>query len=141
MIPDADTLGYFAGIPYESVWGHRGITHSIFFSLIFGTAITLVSSKSVPLKFRLRLFLFYFLCTLSHPLLDAITNGGLGVALFAPFNNERFFFAFRPVQVSPMGAGFLSIRGLTVLLSEFVWICLPSFVLAALLKRWQPKHY
>jgi inner membrane protein len=28
VVPDADALGYKLGVPYESVWGHRGITHS-----------------------------------------------------------------------------------------------------------------
>ena len=47
--------------------------------------------------------LFFSLSTASHAVLDAMTNGGLGVAFFAPFNNERYFFSFRPIQVSPIG--------------------------------------
>ena len=37
----------------------------------------------------LTIFFFLFLATLSHSLLDALTNGGLGVALLAPFTPER----------------------------------------------------
>jgi inner membrane protein len=64
-------------------------------------------------------------------LLDALTNGGLGVALFAPFSNERFFFPWRPIEVSPIGAGFFSARGMRVLLSEARWIWLPAATVCA----------
>jgi inner membrane protein len=82
---------------------------------------------------------FLFLATLSHPTLDALTNGGLGVGFFAPFSNERYFFAYRPIEVSPIGVGdFFSQRGLKVLLSELRWVWLPSaifFGLGHLIKR------
>jgi inner membrane protein len=79
-----------------------------------------------------KLILYFAAVTFSHPLLDMLTNGGLGVALLAPFSNERFFFPWRPVQVSPIGAGFFSERGVAVILSELVWIWIPSFLIAAI---------
>ena len=45
-----------------------------------------------------------------------------GVAFFAPFNNTRFFFPWRPIEVSPIGLSFFSTRGMAVLLSELIWI-------------------
>ena len=30
IAPDLDALGYWAGVPYESMLGHRGLTHSLF---------------------------------------------------------------------------------------------------------------
>jgi inner membrane protein len=30
--PDIDAIGFWMGIPYHSIWGHRGITHSFFFA-------------------------------------------------------------------------------------------------------------
>jgi inner membrane protein len=82
---------------------------------------------------RLIVFLFLFLSTLSHPVLDALTNGGLGVGLFAPFTNERYFFPYRPIEVSPIGVGaFFSHRGLIVMLSELKWVWLPSTIFFAL---------
>jgi inner membrane protein len=39
----------------------------------------------------------------SHPLLDMLTDGGLGVALLAPLSWERLFFPVRPIPVSPIG--------------------------------------
>jgi inner membrane protein len=69
---------------------------------------------------------------MSHGLLDAMTDGGLGVAFFAPFHNERFFFPWTPIRVSPIGAGFFSARGLTTLKSELLWVWLPCVVAATL---------
>jgi len=77
---------------------------------------------------------FLFLSTLSHGILDALTNGGLGVAFFAPFDDSRYFFPWRPIRVSPISvSGFLSSRGLQVLRSELQWIWLPAALVAILL--------
>jgi len=63
--------------------------------------------------------------------LDAMTDGGLGVAFFAPFDNHRYFFPWRPIRVSPIGAGrFFGKRGLAVLRSELLWIWIPAGILA-----------
>src|SRR6476620_10206959 len=78
---------------------------------------------------RLQLSLYFTLVTLSQPLLDALTNGGRGVALFAPFSAERYFFPWRPIEVSPIGMGFFSSRGLEVLVSEIVWVWLPAMLI------------
>ena len=71
--------------------GHRGFTHSIFFAALLAGLVTFVFFQKNPGS-PLTIFLFLFLSTLSHPVLDALTNGGLGVGLFAPFSNERYFF-------------------------------------------------
>jgi len=77
------------------------------------------------------LFLWFTAVTLSHGLLDAMTNGGRGIAFFSPFSNHRYFFPWRPIQVSPIGVGFFSPRGLRVLASESLWIWAPSAIMAA----------
>jgi inner membrane protein len=60
-----------------------------------------------------------------------MTDGGLGVAFFAPFNNHRYFLPWRPIHVSPIGAGrFFTHRGVEVLQSELLWIWLPAALLA-----------
>lgn len=71
----------------------------------------------------------------THSLLDALTDGGLGVALLWPFSNERFFAPWRPIPVAPIGAGMLSSRGLHVLLIEGLW-SLPLLVFAF----WPPRR-
>jgi inner membrane protein len=75
------------------------------------------------------LAVFFSLAVLSHPLLDMLTDGGSGAALFAPISNKRFFFPWQPIEVSPLGLGFFSRRGLTVFLSEFVWVWIPAMVI------------
>jgi inner membrane protein len=62
----------------------------------------------------------------SHPLLDTLTNGGLGIALFWPFDHTRYFAPWRPIPVSPIGLGFFSPYGMFVALVELV-VFLPLF--------------
>jgi membrane-bound metal-dependent hydrolase YbcI (DUF457 family) len=56
----------------------------------------------------------------SHPLLDALTDGGLGCALFWPFDSTRYFAPWSPIPVAPIGARYFSPRGLSVALTEMV---------------------
>ena len=39
VIPDADAIGFKLGVAYESLWGHRGITHSFFFAALLAFAV------------------------------------------------------------------------------------------------------
>ena len=66
----------------------------------------------------------------SHGLLDTLTNGGLGAALWWPIDDTRIFAPVTPVRVSPIGMGFFSSRGLATITSELVWIWLPCVALA-----------
>ncbi|WP_433897260.1 metal-dependent hydrolase [Stenotrophomonas geniculata] len=68
---------------------------------------------------------FVFICAASHPLLDAMTSGGLGVALAWPWSEQRFFAPWRPIRVSPFAPQFFSARGIATLLSELRWVWLP----------------
>jgi len=131
VIPDLDAIGFWLGIPYGSVFGHRGITHSLLFAAAAAVvAAEIVFPHAAP-ALRNRVLLGIFLAALSHGFLDAATNGGLGVAFFSPFSDARYFFPFRPIEVSPIGIrSFLSARGIAVLRSEAVWIWIPSLALA-----------
>jgi len=135
IIPDADVIGFKFHVAYGSTFGHRGFTHSILFALMFGfIAAWIFTRMNSTAKNHLWKFVaYFFLVTLSHPLLDACTNGGLGVAFFSPFSNQRYFFPFHPIQVSPIKVdSFFSDWGLRVLLSEFIWIGLPSMAVILL---------
>jgi len=75
-------------------------------------------------------FAFFFLIALSHPILDAFTNGGLGVGLFIPIDESRYFSPFRPIEVSPINIRrFLDGSAFYVLWSEFLWVWLPFSVI------------
>jgi inner membrane protein len=88
--------------------------------------------------------IFFFLLSASHGILDAFTNGGLGIALLAPFNHARYFFPWNPIMVSPIGIhGFLSRWGWMVIKSELLWVWVPSFlviVLAWMIRIGTVKH-
>jgi inner membrane protein len=141
--PDLDVLAFRFGISYESQWGHRGFTHSIFFALVFGAVMTLLLKALSPkdtVGYRTAAFLI--LCTLSHPLLDMLTNGGLGCALWWPYSAERLFFPSRPILVSPMSiGGFMSGWGVRVLLSELLWIGLPALALVFFARLFHAKSW
>ena len=49
------------------------------------------------------LWLSLFMATASHGVLDAMTDGGSGVAFLAPFDDTRYFLPWRPIPVSPIG--------------------------------------
>lgn len=68
-------------------------------------------------------------------LLDALTNGGLGVAFFSPLDDSRCFFLWRPLLVSPIGIrAFFSAWGVEVLRSELVWVWIPAATLWAIVR-------
>ncbi len=133
MLPDIDVVGFHFGIHYGDFWGHRGFTHSLAFAaLLASTILVLAFRTGVPDLTRLSLWLYLFLATASHGFLDAMTDGGLGVAFFAPFDNTRYFFPWTPIRVSPIGISrFFSERGLAVLRSELLWIWVPALMLVA----------
>jgi inner membrane protein len=128
ILPDIDVLAFKMGIPYASPWGHRGFTHSFIFSALMAAAITTLY-KIIACR-PIIIFLVSFISMASHAILDAMTNGGLGVAFFWPIDNQRIFFPFRPIQVSPLGiAAFFSERGWRVIVSETLWIFFPAIVI------------
>ncbi len=131
ILPDLDAIGFAFGVRYDDLFGHRGITHSIFFAVLMGVIVGLLIDVKAGRRRRIQYVVYFTLVTLSHPLLDALTNGGRGVAFFAPLSNERYFFPFRPIEVSPIGMRFFSERGLEVLASEILWVWLPAFLILA----------
>src|SRR5436309_2897025 len=128
MLPDIDVVGFAFGIRYSDMLGHRGLTHSLSFALVVGflAAWLTTHDTSQPAATWIFLIAYFFIVTASHGLLDAMTNGGLGVAFFAPFSNNRYFCGWRPIEVSPLGLDFFSARGLVVIWSEIKWIWIPS---------------
>jgi inner membrane protein len=142
ILPDADVIMFRFGVAYAHVLGHRGFSHSLLFALLLALLVTLTFFRSAiyPAADKVKLVLFFFLCTVSHAILDAMTTGGLGVAFFAPFNNSRYFFPWRPIQVSPIGVhNFFSEWGLRVIRSEFIWIGAPCILFVLIAWIFKPK--
>ena len=129
ILPDIDVLAFKFGYAYEHWLGHRGFTHSIFFAITWSGILSLALGKSNKMIF----FVVLFLATISHAILDAMTTGGLGVGFFIPFENTRYFFGCRPIQVSPIGISkFFSEWGIRVILSELLWVGVPCFIILGL---------
>ena len=127
IVPDLDVIGFYFGIHYGDLWGHRGMTHSLLFAGLLSTVLVGMWSKQKTRAAQVGIFVYLFFCTASHGVLDALTDGGLGVAFFSPFDTSRYFFAARPVAVSPIGIGtFFSEDAVHVLASEVTWIWLPT---------------
>ncbi len=133
ILPDVDVLGFWMGVPYEHPLGHRGVTHSLVFAVALSLVVVGTFFRGEQwVASRRRLFTYFVLATASHGVLDAMTNGGLGVAFFAPFSDTRYFFPFRPIQVSPLSlTGMFTVEGVTIVANEIVWIWLPSFLFAS----------
>jgi inner membrane protein len=133
MLPDADVVGFHFGIRYQDFWGHRGFTHSLLFAALLAISVVVITFRPGVSGDRRRLCFYLFLTTASHGLLDAMTNGGLGIAFFSPFDTTRYFLPWRPILVSPIGvARFFSPRGLAVLDSELLWVWLPAGLVASM---------
>jgi inner membrane protein len=126
ILPDADVVSFALHSPYADAFGHRGAIHSLLFAAMVAVCIGLLH-RVLHARWEQALA-WGFICAASHPLLDAMTSGGLGVALLWPWNETRWFAPWRPILVSPISAGFFSTRGMETLLSELRWVWLPLFV-------------
>ncbi len=143
ILPDIDVIAFKFDIPYHSQWGHRGFTHSLLFaatiSILAASFYKIIQSKPFTV------FIICFAASASHAILDAMTNGGLGVALYWPFSVERIFLPYRPIQVSPIGVGtFFTEKGEKVIFSELIWILIPGLSLGtigALIRRSNLKRH
>lgn len=144
VVPDLDVIGFRFGIRYGDFLGHRGFTHSILFAFLLAASAQMAAFRWAEAGLsRFTLWSYLFLATASHGFLDAMTDGGLGVAFFSPFGNLRYFLPWRPIRVSPISfSRFFTYRGLLVLQSEFFWIWVPAGALALVawaVRRLKPR--
>lgn len=143
ILPDIDVIGFKLGVQYNSLFGHRGFTHSFFFAALVALLLAFFFHRRhrESLFGFTKLFLLLFVATGSHSLLDAMTNGGEGVAFFSPFSNHRYFFPWRPIMVSPLGiSAFFSWRGLFILLNEFLLVIFPLTALLFFPVLWKKSR-
>ena len=132
VFPDVDVLAFELGVPYEHMFGHRGFFHSLLFAYLQGLFIVRIfySEYNFMTRESMTIGFYFFCCGVSHSVLDAMTNGGLGVAFFAPFDSTRYFLPWRPIEVSPLSVDtFFGEWGLKVIKSELLWVVLPSVIL------------
>ncbi len=133
VLPDIDALGVQFGLGHgHGLFGHRGLTHSLLFAAVAACAVAfLFRRRRLPGSERWRVGLCVFAAVVSHGMLDALTNGGGGVAFLAPFDSSRYFFPVTPIRVSPLRATALfTARGAAVLGSEMRWVWMPAGLVA-----------
>lgn len=100
--PDLDLMGRRAfGIPYNSLLSHRGLFHSPFFLILFSAVLAGIVTRGHSRKAFAWLWLVWAGCMVTHPLLDALTDGGRGVMLLLPLTRARLFFPWRPLHTPP----------------------------------------
>ena len=128
LLPDTDVVGFALGVHYEDPWGHRGATHSLAFAIAGAVISGFAAHRWFNRPFA-RTLLFATIVLASHGLLDTLTDGGLGAALFWPFDLTRYFARWRPILVAPIGLDFFSPFGAMVMASEAI-LFLPLFVYA-----------
>jgi inner membrane protein len=138
MLPDLDVFGLAIGWGLDHPLGHRGLSHSLTAAAALATVAVLVARgrEADPRRAGTTwwVWLVLFVATASHGVLDALTNGGRGVAFLAPFSARRWHFGVQPIEVSPIGVRefFVGGRGLDVIANELLWLWLPSLVLLAM---------
>jgi inner membrane protein len=133
VLPDLDVFGRAFGIAFYSMWGHRGMSHSFAGAALIGVVAALLLHRRLGAR-RTPLAVYFAAITASHGVLDALTDGGPGVAFFAPFDATRYFFPWRPIPVSPLASNFFSEWGWRVFTAELALLWLPA-ALVMLLAR------
>ncbi len=134
-LPDADMIGYYLGVPYDHLFGHRGISHSIFFALLLGLLVYFLFFRKENLsKFKsFMIFIYFSFITMSHGLLDMLTNATHGIPFFAPFDNTRYFFPYRPINAPSLDIEyFFREQFFEVLVGEIILIAIPISALMLL---------
>lgn len=135
--PDLDVIGFSMGIPYGALLGHRGLSHSLLFAALLGTATAaaLLLRRRLPWHTWLATCAIAIAAVASHGLLDAATDAGLGIGFLLPFSDQRYFLPFRPMATAPLSPQrFFSAGRWHLMLSEIRWVWLP---LAALTLSFQ----
>lgn len=130
ILPDADTA-YWGLVAYGDFLGHRGFWHSPFFLIMLGLSLAVLLAlliKHVTWRTATLVGLVWSAAAVSHPILDALTNGGLGVMMFYPFDESRFFFAWRPIQVAPIGV-YRTLEGIWRIFPSELPLCLGAMTL------------
>ena len=135
VAPDLDTYAMRAfDVPYDSFFGHRGFFHSPFLLAVASILLAGAVARGGGMRPVGWLALTWAACAITHPLLDALTDGGGGVMLLFPLSDARVFFPWRPIHVSPLSILRFFSRAGYILRSEAPF-CLAA-VAIGLCARW-----
>lgn len=106
----------------------------LFLILLVG-ALALIVARGFSRKAFACLWLLWAGCIVTHPLLDALTDGGRGVTLLIPFARSRLKFPWRPIHTPQEHLTFLA-RAFVIRSSEIPF-CAAAIVAGLSGLRWQ----
>jgi inner membrane protein len=133
-VPDLDGFSTYGS---EHACGHRGLTHSLCFAALLGCVTALATFRAFKLQYW-PLAGIYFAIAASHMVLDALTSGGSGVAVFWPISSQRFG-PYGPIHVADIGAGWPNPWTSRAIRTELLYVWLPMGLLLAVIagcRRW-----
>ena len=96
VLPDADVVGFSVGVPYEHVLGHRGLSHSLAFAACLAGVLTWATVQMGQRNPRRAPQPLPVPCHRVARRLRRDDERRPGVAFFAPFSGERYFFPGDP---------------------------------------------
>ena len=80
ILPDADVIGLALGVRYGSLWGHRGLSHSLCFAFVLSLCVVGLMFRDHAIFSRQWWMhtLYFFVVTASHGVLVPCHNSKLG---------------------------------------------------------------
>jgi inner membrane protein len=127
--PDIDGLfKHFLGVPPNSIYGHRGATHSLFLALAAGLAAA-AFHKLLGVR-PLTAGVCVAAAMASHGILDMMTDSGQPVAYLWPVSSGRLFADWRPIHSGPVHIANLATHVFARFQSELRQLIVPMFVIA-----------
>jgi inner membrane protein len=140
VIPDLDVITFSLNVGSYGMLSHRGLSHSLFFAALASFLVFAAVTRAYPEVKSKTLWLYFFLCCAMHGVLDGLTNGGWGVAFFAPLDSARYFLPIQPVLVSPISLeGILTDYGKAVISNEIRWVWIPFIFLSIIGYAWRVR--
>jgi inner membrane protein len=132
-VADLDIAAPLFDVQPDSMLAHRGLLHGWPFAAVIALVLSAAFFRGPAFK---RVLLLLFAAAASHGLLDLLTRGDAGVALFAPFSTARLLLPLRPMPVIPVGVGeYFGIFGAIVLLNELLLVVVPVALVTELIRR------
>ena len=135
--PDLDLATLAFEVRPNELLGHRGLTHSLFVAAVVAVVAGGLGFRALGIGSRAwwRIVLFLFGAAASHGILDALTTGDIGVALFAPFENGRHLFPFKFLPVCPVGLNeYFGAWGMWTLANEVLYVMIPLAIVVSVFR-------
>jgi inner membrane protein len=130
--PDLDYGTLLFEVRPNETFGHRGGTHSLFVAIVVAAIVAFAFFRA---QF-LRVFSFLAVAGASHGILDAMTAGDLGVALFWPLTSARFHFPFALLASCPVGMNeYFGYWGILTIANEVLYVVLPIALVVSIVTR------